>query len=247
MQKFKVLNIMRHRFNIDGTGITTLVGLSNCPLNCKYCINKMVLAQNNYKSYTPEELINEIIIDYCYFISTGGGITFGGGEPLLHTEAIIEFSKKIPEGINITLETSLNVSNNLLKIILPYTNNFIIDIKTMNPKIYKKYTKKNINNLLTNLKYLEENNLQEKCLIRIPLIKNYNNHEDVQNSIKILEEMGFRKFDIFEYIIKEKNKEKDKAQVEFAEKQRFVGGCVSESKWKKEEPKNKKFEKRFKK
>ena len=33
----KVLSINRIRINIDGPGVTTLVGMYKCPLNCEYC------------------------------------------------------------------------------------------------------------------------------------------------------------------------------------------------------------------
>ena len=204
---FKILAIRRHRFGVDGSGITTLVGLANCPLNCEYCLNKKLLKTKEYKIYSIEDLIKEIIIDYCYFVATGGGVTFGGGESLLHTNAIIEFAKKLPPNINITLETSLNVPNELLKQIMPYTNQFIIDIKSMDKNIYEKYTKKNIDNLLINLKYIVDNKFQEKCIIRIPLIPNYNNKEDVNKSEEILKKMGFQNFDKFTYKLLNENDE----------------------------------------
>ena len=203
---FNVLAIRRHRFATDGQGITTLIGLSNCPLDCKYCLNKEVVSKNKYKVYSVDDLLREIMIDYCYFIATNGGVTFGGAEPLLHSKAIREFAQKIPQNMQINIETSLNVPNELLKEVFPYISLFIIDIKTMNKEIYKNYTKKDMDNVLLNLQYIVDNNYQDKCKIRIPLIPNYNDEEDQKKSKKILEEMGFGDFDIFDYIIRHSNK-----------------------------------------
>lgn len=118
MKKFRVQSINRHRMYIDGKGINTLVALYGCPLRCRYCLNKKVLATFKYKEITPEELLDKVIIDYCYFKATGGGITFGGGESLLHSSQIKAFSEVLPNDIPIKVETSLNVhSERLLEVL----------------------------------------------------------------------------------------------------------------------------------
>ncbi|MBQ6786731.1 MAG: 4Fe-4S cluster-binding domain-containing protein [Lachnospiraceae bacterium] len=50
--------------------------MAGCPLRCKYCINNEILKAGVYRKMTPEELADAIMIDYCYFYATGGGITF---------------------------------------------------------------------------------------------------------------------------------------------------------------------------
>lgn len=204
--KFKVLAIRRHRFATDGNGITTLIALSDCPLKCEYCLNAPVIEKNQYKVYTTTELLQEIMIDYCYFLATNGGVTFGGAEPLLHANAIKEFAQIMPLKMQLNVETSLNIPNELLQIVLPYVSLFIIDIKTMDKDIYEKYTKKDMEKVLLNLQYIIDNNYQNKCKIRIPLIPNYNDEEDQKKSKKILEEMGFSDFDVFDYIIRNPQK-----------------------------------------
>ena len=41
----------------------------------------------------PEELYNHVKQDDLYFRATGGGVTFGGGEPLLSCKEILHFHK----------------------------------------------------------------------------------------------------------------------------------------------------------
>ena len=89
---------------------------------------------------------------------------------------------------------------------------FIIDIKTMNETIYQEYTKKNNQNVLLNLKYLIDNNYQNKCKIRIPLIPNHNTTEDRKKTIDIIKEMGFTNLDVFDYIIKKERTENERLQ-----------------------------------
>lgn len=205
---FKILNINRHRLGTDGKGITTLVALSTCPLNCIYCINKKIISNNKYKEFTKEELLEKIMQDYCYFLATGGGVTFGGAEPLLQSKQILEFSKLLPPGVSLNIETSLNVDFNTLNIyfldILKCVNKFYIDIKNTNPDIYKKYTGKDNLLVIKNLKFITDNNYQDKCVIRIPNIPNFTSKEDIDKSINYIKDMGFTELDVFNYIIKKR-------------------------------------------
>ena len=124
----------------DGKGITLLVVLTGCPLACPYCINGELLKDSSrLKLVTPKQLVEELAIDHCYFLYTGGGVTFGGGEPLLQSEAILEFAQVCPSEWNINIETSLNVPLEQLEPLLTGRFSFIIDMKAMQPDIYKQY------------------------------------------------------------------------------------------------------------
>ena len=82
-----VFSIARHRLVTDGQGVTTLVGAYGCPLQCRYCINPHAWRPSTLEKcmrLTPEQLYDKVKIDNLYFLSTGGGVTFGGGESLLH-------------------------------------------------------------------------------------------------------------------------------------------------------------------
>lgn len=200
----KLLAINRHRFATDGNGITTLVALAGCPLRCKYCINNRILCNGKVKEITEKELLSDILIDYCYFVATGGGITFGGGEPLLQSEAILNFINILPDNIKVNIETSLNHDNEFIEDIINNVDSLIIDIKSMSSDVYSKYTNVDNSNTLKWLKYIVDNNLQHKCLIRIPNIPNYTTKNDINESVKIITEMGFSNIDTFDYIVKDR-------------------------------------------
>ena len=200
--KAPLIAISRHRLAIDGKGITTLVGFHGCPLNCEFCINKRSLAMSPICKISVSELLDRLMVDNIYYLATGGGVTFGGGEPLLFYEFIYDLVAIMPKEWNITMETSLNVPLDNLKKVAPYIHEFIIDIKDMDSTIYKKYTGKNNNNVLSNLKWLKDNGYSDKVIIRIPLIPNYNTKDNQIQSMAKLEEMGFNRFDKFHYIIR---------------------------------------------
>ncbi len=195
--------INRHRLTTDGEGVTTLVGFHGCPLHCEYCLNAQCLqADGVWCRLTPGELYSEVEIDDLYFVATGGGICFGGGEPLLRSDFIKAFAEIMNPEWKLTIETSLNVPLENVKAIASLVQMWYVDIKDMNPDIYKAYGCKENKQVISNLQWLAANGYADKVIIRLPLIPEYNTDEDRQQSQKELEEMGFTNFDKFNYIVR---------------------------------------------
>lgn len=204
MNSCHIIGLSRHRIGVDGAGVTTLVAFHSCPLSCKYCLNPQALSANGvWKSVTPEELYRTVKQDDLYFRATGGGVTFGGGEPLLSCKEILHFHKIcIDNGKRwkINIETSLNVQDTFVRVLENIVDYWIVDIKDMNPTIYKTYTGKDNEQVIKNLQHL----IDRKAIIkvRVPLIPMFNTELDVQKSITILHKMGIIDIDRFTYIIK---------------------------------------------
>lgn len=198
------IGIVRHRLATDGKGVTTLVAFHSCPLRCKYCLNPQCLdPEKVWRTITTSELLDELLLDNLYFLATGGGVTFGGGEPLLRSEFIDEFCRIKPAEWKINVETSLNVDHHHLERVLPHVNEFFIDIKDTNPNIYKEYTTRNNTQVLDNLRWLlSHEGMAERIIVRLPHIPQFNTQADVDRSRAILEEMGVKNFDEFDYIVK---------------------------------------------
>ena len=198
-----IIGICRHRLTTDGEGVTTLVAFHGCPLRCKYCLNPQSLVKpERFLSYNALSLYNETRIDALYFIATGGGVTFGGGEPCLHADIITQFRNLCGKEWSLSLETSLNVEPSQFATLLPIIDHFIVDIKDMNPDIYHNYTGCNNKNVIANLQQLIDNNRQDDAIIRIPLIPQFNTTADQEKSKAQLKAMGFKQFDIFTYTTK---------------------------------------------
>lgn len=198
-----LIAINRHRLTTDGEGVTTLVGFHGCPLHCEYCLNAQCLqADGVWCRLTPGELYSEVEIDDLYFVATGGGICFGGGEPLLRSEFIKAFAEIMNPEWKLTIETSLNVPLKNVKAIASLVQMWYVDIKDMNPDIYKAYGCKENKQVISNLQWLAANGYADKVIIRLPLIPEYNTDEDRQQSQQQLEKMGFTNFDKFNYIVR---------------------------------------------
>lgn len=197
----KLIGIERHRITTDGQGVTTLVAFHSCTLHCRYCLNPQCLNQDIVcRCVSPEDLLEEVSVDSLYFIATGGGITFGGGEPLLNSAFIAEFCKIANPQWRINIETSLNAGTHLLESILPCISHYYIDIKDMNPQIYNAYTTGFNGIVKRNLQLLASKVSLDNVTIRMPHIPGFNNENDILESKKELKQMGFINFDTFEYV-----------------------------------------------
>ena len=188
--KASVIGIERLRDDIDGNGIRTLVLFDGCPLNCHYCINRLLMESGIMGRFTPKSLWDTVLIDAPYYQVSGGGITFGGGEPALQSEFIRQFSRLNDGRFPIAIETSLNVSQEHTIRLSECIDEFIVDIKDMNPEIYLEYTGAAGEQAYSNLQWLVDNGYESKLKLRVPLIPGYNDVEDQKKSVKKLQDMG---------------------------------------------------------
>lgn len=201
--KAHIIGIARHRLSTDGEGVTTLAAFHGCPLHCRYCLNPQSLGEDkNFRCYTPEELYEEVHIDELYFLATGGGITFGGGEPGLRPRFIGRFRQLCGKAWQINLETSLNVPVANIRALLPVVDTLIIDIKDMAPDIYRRYTGQDNSLVMDNLLLIAGQGRQDNCIIRLPLIPDFNTEADRLASREALERLGFTHFDTLTYLIR---------------------------------------------
>ena len=195
--------VTRHRINLDGKGVVTLACFGHCPLRCKWCINAQCFDESpKWRHLTPEQLYAQTQCDELYFVATGGGVTFGGGEPLLRPGFIGEFRQLCGPMWTLSVETSLNVPKASVEQLLPVVNHWIVDVKDMNPEIYRAYTGKDNRQVLENLRLLSDAGRCAEVTARIPLIPEFNDEDCRQRSVSQLRAMGFADFDLFEYKIK---------------------------------------------
>ena len=209
-RKAEVIGIRRHCLGTDGDGVSTLVAFHGCLLRCKYCLNPQCHSSfDSSREKTPEDIMEILRKDELYFIATEGGVTFGGGEPLLKSEFIKDVMELGAKNWHTTLETSLCADQSHLERLMPYIDEYIVDVKDMNDKIYESYTGRKNDLMKSNLKYLIDNGKAKQIICRLPLIPEYNTDADRDRSEDELIGMGITQFDRFTYIKRDSIIEED--------------------------------------
>lgn len=225
----KIAGIDRLRMETDGEGVTTLVVSMGCPLRCALCLNPFTWdGSASGKEYTIEELYETLKIDNLYFLSTKGGVTFGGGEPLLNSSFIREFILKYKEktGWKFNMETSLSTPLNNLLDVIDLIDYFYVDTKDMDKERYIKYTGGDYDLFVSNLKYLFENKGPEHVTVKVPVIPYFHKGKEANENASILKEMGFSSISVFQYI--EPDKKKKVSETFVNHKNKFIENLKNE-------------------
>lgn len=200
MDKAPIIGLSRLRIGTDGRGITTLVAFHGCQLRCKFCLNSHSISENfEPVLMSPENVMAVLQKDELYFWATGGGVTFGGGEPLLRPLFIKRLMQLGADRWHVTVETSLNVPQKNIELVLPFIDEYIVDIKDLDSRIYKRYTGQSNRRVMSNLYWLVGNGKAGNIICRVPSIRGYNVPEDRQMSKLLLENIGITRFDILTY------------------------------------------------
>ncbi len=123
-----------------------------------------------------QEIMSTVRRDIKFYETSGGGVTFSGGEPLLQIDFLVELLKMCKsEGIHTAIETAGCVSFERFEKILPYTDLFLFDIKSLSLEKHKKFTGADNALILENARKLKEKNAN--ILFRMPVVPEYNDDE----------------------------------------------------------------------
>lgn len=121
---------------VDGPGIRVVVFFQGCKLRCLYCHNPDTWGEKEGEEYTVDDLVKKIKRFKSYFSTSGGGVTFSGGDPLRQPGFLLEVLKRCKEeGIHTCLDTS-GVGFGDYEEILKYTDLILYDVKHLTEKGY---------------------------------------------------------------------------------------------------------------
>ncbi len=121
------------------------------------------------KEMTPEEVLKIALEEKVFYDSSNGGVTFSGGECLMHADFMFQILKLCQEsGIHTVVDTCGAVPWQTFERVRPYTNLFLYDLKVMNPDKHREYTGSDNHRILNNLENLCA--AGSDVIIRIPLI-----------------------------------------------------------------------------
>ncbi len=179
----RISNIQRMCFH-DGPGIRTTVFLKGCSLHCPWCSNPENINGNDEswvlnnqfvpiaKKFTPEEAYKEIIKDLVFWQTSGGGVTFSGGEALLQIREIAPLIVALKnQSVTVGVETALFVDENDVRAAMNLMDFFYVDVKILNPNICKCVLGGRIESYLRNIEVLE--NGGASITFRVPCDSQY--------------------------------------------------------------------------
>jgi pyruvate formate lyase activating enzyme len=129
------------------------------------------------KVMSASEIMEIIEKERIFFEQSGGGVTFSGGEPLLHEKLLIELLDECGKrGIHRAVDTTGNVSTATILEVAKRTDLFLYDVKMMDSALQRQWTGAGNEIILRNLYVLAETGAQ--IIIRIPFISGVNDTDE---------------------------------------------------------------------
>lgn len=161
----------------DGEGIRTTIFLGGCSLRCSWCHNPESWNENPIHRVTVKEVMDLIERDAIFYRTSGGGITFSGGEPTRQGEFLKTLVKNAMFlGIDTAIETSGYFNWEEQKETFEMLDSVFVDIKHMDPAVHRKFTGVDNSLILENIMKISD--LGKGPIIRIPLISGINDDGD---------------------------------------------------------------------
>lgn len=171
---------------------------------CTLCGKCSDFCPNNARELVGSEmsvkdLMKEIIKDEAFYDESNGGVTFSGGEPLMHIEYlnnVLELCKS--RGIHTTIDTSGYATWEKFEQIVNNVDLFLFDIKHMNNEKHLKYTGVGNTIILENLKKLSENG--SNIYIRMPIIAGINDDdENIDLAVDFISKLNIIQVNLLSY------------------------------------------------
>lgn len=151
---------------------------TNCGCCTPICPPKARLISG--KKYSISEVLSIVERDKQFYEKSKGGITLGGGSPLLQPEFTFQLLKESKKrNLNTALETCGLSNWENLKRVLDFLDCLFLDIKCMDSRIHRELTGVTNEVILENAKKASQvvNSAGKAMIVRIPVISGLNDSE----------------------------------------------------------------------
>ncbi len=129
------------------------------------------------EGHQPGDLAVELLADRVFFETSGGGVTFSGGEPLAQAEGLVQTARLLrAQGVSVAVETALEVPRAQLELVLNEVDLILADLKAARPEDHQAWTGRGNERVLGNFKVLADYAAQHgrpRVVARTPLIPGY--------------------------------------------------------------------------
>ena len=163
------------------------------------------------RRWTVPELASEILSNADVFATSGGGVTFSGGEPLMQADFLIELADLLhgdrPRGANgdrplhLALETSGYAPATAYQAVVSRMDLVFQDLKHPDPAAHRRWTGTDLAPIHANLRWLKASG--KPFIARIPLIPGVNDSPEAKDGFASLLEgpSGLERVELLPYHI----------------------------------------------
>ena len=145
------------------------------------------------KRLSVEDVVREVLKDKPFYETSGGGVTFSGGEATQQADFLIACLQACRnEEIHTALETCGIFSETLREKLLDLVDLFLFDLKRIDSEGHKHWTGVGNERILENFRFLIAQGEKEKVLARIPVIPGVQTDSEVlENFVTFLKDTRY--------------------------------------------------------
>jgi len=171
---FEACPVSAHRLDDTGRHILDRALCTGCLRCTETCYSEALTGIGHELS--DEELMHSLESDRPYYESSGGGVTFSGGECMTQVDFLAEVLRRCREkGIHTAVDTAGNVPWSSFLKILDSTDLFLYDVKAADAAVHEKLTGSGNVRILENLGRLCT--IGKRVIVRIPFVPEANGGE----------------------------------------------------------------------
>lgn len=176
----------------------TEAGIVTDPALCTVCgrcaeVCPTLAMEVSGKTYSVSALMHEIEKETVFMDRSEGGVTFCGGEPLMHPDLLLALLKRCgAAGIHRAVDTTLFARPEIVCEVMEHTDLFLVDLKQMDSEKHRLFCGVPNERILSNLRLIAE--AGKDFFVRIPLIEGINaDEENLRRSASFLAELPWQR------------------------------------------------------
>ena len=134
------------------------------------------------RSVSVKEVIDEVEKDRPYYETSGGGVTFSGGEPLIQKDFLLCLLRECKAaGLHTAVDTAGNVPKETIEAAMPFVDLWLYDIKMLDEAKHREATGAGNSRILENIKMLAA--LDKEIIVRVTVVPGVNDNQAEMESI----------------------------------------------------------------
>jgi pyruvate formate lyase activating enzyme len=153
------------------------------------------------RDMSVEEVMAEVEKDRPFYRRSGGGITIGGGEPLLQhrfTAKLLEAAHEVY--LHTALETCGHVPWRHFEAVLKHVDLLHIDLKHMDPVRHRELTGQSNEMIIDNLRRIPSVKSPQEVIVRFPVIPGCNDSvKNIRDMTEFVKDLGFEQIELIPY------------------------------------------------